>query len=421
MNERKTIHMHEKLSFGYLDQLSSKHGDSFYLIDTSRFKNNYFELINAFRKHYPKTLIGYSYKTNYTPYLCSLIDQFGGLAEVVSDMEYDLALKVGVEPSKIIVNGPYKTLGNLKKYFSKGSLVNLDSYNDFELLKQLVESADYQCRVGLRCNFQITDRYISRFGFDVEDESFKGVLDFLRSCERISFEGIHSHFPDRAIQYYNPRARQMLQIAKRIFDTPPKFIDIGGGYFGKMPEFLANQFGSVIPSYADYANSVAKEFSTFYSDLPEDKKPTLIIEPGSAIVADTMFFVVKVIDIKKINGCYIATTSGSKFNLGSFSSTVNMPMAVFVDSDNDSTFYESIDIAGYTCIESGYLFKGYRGVIAKGAYIVFSNIGSYSVVFKPPFILPNVPIIDINSSTEGVVIKNKETFDDIFSTFNFLE
>ena len=211
----------------------------------------------------------------------------------------------------------------------------------------------------------------------------------------------------------------MLNVAKKLFAFPPKFIDLGGGYFGKMPEFLANQFGGSLPSYDDYSAAIAKEFLEFYKDLPFDQKPTLVIEPGSAIVADTMFFVAKVVDIKKVGGRYIATTSGSKFNLGSFSSTINMPMDVHNNPNNEATYYNSIDIAGYTCIESDYLFKNYNGKLSEGDYLTFSNIGSYSVVFKPPFILPNVPIIDVNPSCEGLVVKNKETFDNIFSTFNF--
>lgn len=37
---------------------------------------------------------------------------------------------------------------------------------------------------------------------------------------------------------------------------------------------------------------------------------------------------------------------------------------------------------------------------------------------KPPFILPNFPVLDI-SGDQVEVIKSQETFDDIFHTFNF--
>ena len=51
--------------------------------------------------------------------------------------------------------------------------------------------------------------------------------------------------------------------------------------------------------------------------------------------------------------------------------------------------------------------------------VVFGNVGSYSVVLKPPFILPNFPIIDITNTQEIKLIKEQESFDDIFQTYKF--
>ena len=49
--------------------------------------------------------------------------------------------------------------------------------------------------------------------------------------------------------------------------------------------------------------------------------------------------------------------------------------------------------------------------------VVFENCGSYSLVMKPPFILPNFPVLDI-SEGKTEVIKRAETFEDIFHTYN---
>ena len=54
------------------------------------------------------SIIGYSYKTNYLPSLIKEMSNLGAYAEVVSRLEYDLALKIGVKPNKIIFNGPLK-------------------------------------------------------------------------------------------------------------------------------------------------------------------------------------------------------------------------------------------------------------------------------------------------------------------------
>jgi diaminopimelate decarboxylase len=96
-----------------------------------------------------------------------------------------------------------------------------------------------------------------------------------------------------------------------------------------------------------------------------------------------------------------------------------MPMQVFSNKLNTKKF-NNIDIAGFTCIESDYIYKGYTGQLSVEDYVVFSNVGSYSIVFKPQFILPNVPIIEHNDqNTEYEIIKRQETMNDVFSTFTF--
>ena len=95
----------------------------------------------------------------------------------------------------------------------------------------------------------------------------------------------------------------------------------------------------------------------------------------------------------------------------------NPPIEV-IPMGNEQADYTDLDFGGFTCIESDYLYRGYSGKLAKGDMVVFGNVGSYSVVLKPPFILPNFPVIDITSG-EVEIIKRQENFDDIFHTFNF--
>jgi len=405
------------LSFNVLDSINYDHGESFYLLDSKVFSNNYDEFLGAFQDIYPKTTIGYSYKTNYTPKLCKIIDDKGGYAEVVSDMEYSLALNIGVEPSNIIVNGPYKPKKDLERFLLNGSIVNLDSYKEVGLFEEIAnEHPNKTMLIGLRCNFDINNDNISRFGINVSDDEFYETFDKLNKLPNVKIMGIHCHYPDRNLESYIHRVDKILELADKLFDLPPKYIDIGGGYFGKMDDSLKKQFNSV-PAYSHYASAIATKFNDFYRDFDEQDKPTLILEPGSALVADTMKFVAKVVDIKNIRGSHIAMTSGSKFNIGLLSSSVNMPLTIFSNS-KDRVIYESIDISGYTCIESDYLFKNFNGAISEGDYLVFSNVGSYSIVFKPPFILPNVPVLEYNNAiAKFEVVKRQETVDDIFRTF----
>jgi len=401
-----------------LENMSESFGDAFYLLDSSKFSNNFEEFLSEFTTIYPKTNIGYSYKTNYTPKLCKLVNDKGGYAEVVSEMEYDLAIKIGVNPKMIIVNGPYKTKKALEKFVLGESIVNLDSYVEVEFLKEIAQRhSPRQLRVGFRCNFEINDESISRFGFDIENDNFTRMFFQLSNIDNITIDGIHCHFPNRDLQSYDYRTDKILELAKKLFTAPPKYIDIGGGFFGKMKESLKAQFSTPTVEYGAYASLIATKFKTAYQDYSGDEKPMLLLEPGSAIVADTMYFVSKVIDVKEVRGESIATSSGSKFNMGLLTSTINMPMDVY-SSNRAQPQYEEIDIVGFTCIESDCLYKGYSGRIGVGDYLVFSNVGSYSIVFKPQFIMPNVPVIEYRETIgDYKVIKRQETMEDVFSTF----
>lgn len=406
------------LNYKILNDIEKQFGESFYLLDSNKFSNNYDEFVGEFRKYYPKTNVGYSYKTNYTPKLCKIIDQKGAYAEVVSTMEYDLAIKIGVKPKNIIVNGPYKNKEALEKFLLNGSNVNIDSYKEAELVQEIAcENKNVNLSIGLRCNFEINDTLISRFGFDVESEEFYKLFDRLNNIENISLKGIHCHFPNRDLESYIPRVEKILQLADKLFDNAPEYIDVGGGYFGRVDESLQKQFSTRVPEYKEYAEVIAKKFAEHFQYLEDNQKPTLLLEPGSALVGDTMLFVAKIIDIKNIRGKDIATSSGSKFNIGLLTSSVNMPMKVY-NQNSTCNSYDNLDIAGFTCIESDYLYKGYCGKLEVNDFVVFSNIGSYSIVFKPQFILPNVPVIEYNDQDSNYeVVKRQETVEDVFSTF----
>ena len=142
--------------------------------------------------------------------------------------------------------------------------------------------------------------------------------------------------------------------------------------------------------------------------------PELLIEPGSAIVGDCMKFVGTVKTIKQVRGKAFAAILGSQKNISM--EGINPPMEII--HMHEGNYFNNLNIVGYTCIEGDVLYRNYDGKLAVGDAIVISNCGSYSLVMKPPFILPNFPVIDIGGS-EVELIKRAETFDDVFQTFIF--
>ena len=398
-----------------IKQLADKLGDAFYILDSEQFKNNFLELKSEFEKVYPNFNIAYSYKTNYTPKLCRIVNELGGMAEIVSDMEMEIALRVGVEAKNIIWNGPFKNANKVEELLLMGGIVNLDSEYEIDLIADLAKKhPDIKLNIGIRCNFDVNDGVVSRFGFDVESDDFNRAIALFSQYENLCLIGLQCHFATRRLETWKPRAEGMLSIVDKL-GVIPEYIDLGGGLFGKMADSLKAQFDSPIPTYRQYAQEVATVFAEHFGNA--ENKPKLLIEPGSALVGDCMQFASRVVDIKNIRGKYIASLLGSIYNINPTLNQKNPPIQVFSMGEKQ-TEYEDLDFGGFTCIESDYLYRHFDGKLAKGDMVLFGNVGSYSIVLKPPFILPNFPIVDV-SNGQLEIIKRGETFDDLFNTFAF--
>jgi diaminopimelate decarboxylase len=407
-----------KLSWQRLKDLEQEYGECFYLLDINKFKNNYAQLLDCFRSIYPRTNIGYSYKTNYIPQLGRSVQALGGYAEVVSQMEYDLARQIGVPPARIIFNGPLKHPQNLAQAVLAGSIVNLDSLQEVQTIIDLAKkSPDRQINVGLRCNFDIGAGRISRFGLDAESDDLDYIFKAFRAIGNCQVIGLHCHLntEQRSLASYALRTKKILELNDRYFlDTPPQFIDVGGGFFGEMGEDLKEQFNFYIPTYQEYAEVIATQLSQRFD---RDSAPELIIEPGVALVADVMKFVGKIVGLKTIRSRHLALLTGS---IHTVKPSKQLPLTVYKNELGEEQIESltPIDLVGYTCMENDCLYPAYPHPVSLGDYTVFDNVGAYSIVFKPPFIWPSPPIVSYDSSLDRYSLaRRQETTQDVFATY----
>ena len=396
-----------------IEQLRAEYGEAFYLLDSAQFRKNFAELKTAFNNIYPNWNIAYSYKTNYTPKLCKIVNELGGYAEVVSEMELEIAKRVGCKMDRVIWNGPIKNVPIMEQFLLDGGTINIDSIEELEQVKDIHNRhADKLIHVGIRCNYDVNDGVVSRFGFDIDGAEFMEAVKFATTTKNVKFINFQCHFAKRQIAYWPARAKGMVDLIDRLGIIPER-IDIGGGLFGKMADSLRAQFSCEIPDYEAYAKAAAQVFADYFKD--KEVKPELLIEPGSAVVGDCMKFIGTVKTIKNVRGKWIATVLGSQKNISM--TGINPPMEV-IAMGGEQKEYKDLDFVGFTCIEGDVLYHNYTGKLAHQDVIVISNCGSYSLVMKPPFILPNFPVLDI-SEGKTEVIKRAENFDDLFHTFNF--
>lgn len=413
------------LSHEIAEQLIKQYGSPLYVFHEDEFKRNYLDLLNTFRAIYPKYNIAYSYKTNYTPAICKIVKELGGLAEVVSDMEYRLAKKLGYEDRDIVYNGPVKGKG-LFEHLLNGGVANIDSLDELEEVIAFAKmNPTTAFHIAFRVNIDIEQGFISRFGIDAyEEEKTESELDkafaMVNGRENLTVVGLHCHIGrSRSIDAWKNRVRIMFKLVDRYFKcTIPQFIDLGSGMNSVMEPELACQFGGHIPSFAEYASVVAEVMKERYGQLPMDQQPVLYTEPGTTLISGCMSLLGTVKTIKNVKGKDYVTFDCCGGNMGDICHLKNLPITVYHNGQETRTLKNAIFV-GYTCLEHDHIYENYNGELAVRDYVQFRNIGSYSNVFKPPFILPNCAMVCIDDKGEVKLIKETESIDDIFKTYVF--
>ena len=395
-----------------LDALTGEYGSPLYLFNEKGFSENFHKLEAAMKAHWSQYRIAYSFKTNYTPYICHTAKELGAYAEVVSGMEYEIAKRIGYKDEEIIFNGPVKSAAGVEAMLN-GCLVNADSLDEVELyINAAKNQPETVLKIGLRFNLDAGQGFLSRFGMDEQD--LARAFDMVRGTN-LRIAGLHCHISRaRGLDAWERRTRKALELADRFFPDGPEYLDLGSGMFGSMaPEFAA-QFDAV-PTYEQYAQVTAGLVAEYY---PDGKGPILFTEPGTTLVNRFVDCVARVETIKTINKKNFAVLNCSVHNLGETCILKRLPITV-VPCGAKQERYESIDLTGYTCLEQDVMLTGWSGWLAKGDYIVFGNVGGYSNVLKPPFIRPNCAMAAEKPDSTYAVIKAAESNDDLLRTYLF--
>ncbi len=398
-------------------------GSPFYIFNEDAFVANFDNITKAFGSRYEKFIIGYSFKTNYIPYMCNIIRKKSGFAEVVSRMEYDLALKIGFDPKNIIFNGPVKLYEDIELALDNQSIVNLDCFPEVEHVNKYASAnSDKSIEIGIRLNMKLSDDSgtshvhgdikVGRFGFSTEESEMAKLLDSLPgNVKVISLHG-HTTSIDRSTWCYKTIAQTLCDIAVEYWPETIRYINIGGGIYGYIPpEF---RFAET-PSFDDYAADVTEVLNN--NQWAAKQKPNLVLEPGISMASNALSFITKVISVKNIHGKTFVTVDGSAFNTKPTFHSYNMPHYIIKQTDTDQT--EVYNVVGSTCMEKDVMLTEITNKqLQRDDYIQFDNVGAYTNVFTPPFI--NVaPAIVVTDGDDYKLIRNRQKAEDIFSDYLF--
>lgn len=343
-------------------------------------------LKEALSQNWGNYIMGYSVKTNSLPWLLTYLKKQGFYAEVVSDTEYHLAVRLGFPGKHIIYNGPIKAKKVFEAVLLAGGYVNLDSSYELDWMEELSSLyPNRQFKAGLRVNCDIAAlcpketlaaREGGRFGYCYENGIFKNAIDRLSRLPNVKMAGLHLHSStqSRTVHVFGALAKMAVQLARE-YHLNLDYVDMGGGYFGGRDDK---------PDYRDYFKEICKELSAHF----DPAETILIAEPGVSLISRATTFETTVIDIKDIRGQKFVVTDGSRTNLNPLVTRHVYPHHLEYSSEASVRNIETTQwICGSTCMEYDRLFEIKDDIaLVPGDKIIYDTAGGYTMCLNPLFI-----------------------------------
>jgi len=345
-------------------------------------------LLRAFPGHVEHA---FAAKANTMSRALELVREAGMGCEAASPGELEQALRAGFKSSRIVYDEPAKTLSILRRLLDAGIAFNIDSFQEFERVVDLVSRGGTVSRVGFRVNPQVgagaigpmsTATLTSKFGVALDDEGNRERLVDCY-CRNDWLTALHAHVGSQGcpLELMAAGVRKLVDLAGEIERTAGSqriaVIDIGGG----LPVNFEGD--EVKPAWTDYAAELRRQAPELFTG-----KYRVQTEFGRAIFAKNGFIATRVEYSKNAGGRRIAVThAGAQVA----TRTVYMPehwkirLSVFNAAGEPKRGNEVLqDIAGPCCFAGDMIgTERLLPLIEPGDFVALHDTGAY--YFSIPF------------------------------------
>jgi diaminopimelate decarboxylase len=403
------------------DALVAEYGSPLFVVSERRLRADFRRFLDAFSDPNVDTRVAYSVKTNYLPAVCAIVRSEGAWAEVVSGMEYDLARSLGFGPHEIVFNGPHKTRAELERALGEGALVNVDHFAELDAVEQIAATLARPARIGIRVSFHYGAMPWTKFGFSDDHGDSQRALERIARNPRLRLEMLHNHCGTFVLVHslYATAADRLVALAKRAraLGLAPRMVDFGGGYPSSnvlRPEYdLAG--GSL--REGDFWSPYAREICSRLGKAKDlfGGRPTLVLEPGRAVVDACTQLLCSVVATKSIDRSEDAVILDAGVNL--------VPTACYYDhrvsraAGSAGASYQRhrpVSVFGPLCMQSDRLRESATlPPLRTGDLVRISHVGAYCHTMSMQFIQTRPATVLIGP--EGPeLIRRRETWRDVF-------
>lgn len=402
-------------------ELAREYGTPLMLLDEKRIRERMRTYKRAMMTHFGENARPlYASKALSFTAIYQIAREEGIYTDIVSAGELHTALRAGFPMENAFFHGNNKTDSDIRYGIeNKIGYFIVDTYDELYAINEIAKEFNVKQKVLLRITPGIdphtheaisTGKVDSKFGTAIETGQAIEITREALSLESIDLRGFHCH------------------IGSQIFETEPFFdaADIMISYIGKVREELGytaeilnlgGGFGVRYVesdpeiSYEDNIAKIAEHIDTYCreNDLPY---PTILMEPGRSIVADSGITLYTVGSVKEITGYknYVSIDGGMTDNprYALYSSAYTVCVANKMNGKRDYT----CTVAGRNC-ESGDLIQENVKIprVVRGDILAVLVTGAYNYSMASNYNRVPRPEVVLLGDTKRVVIRREKIED----------
>ncbi len=474
---QRTTHRLETLlqkHAGVIDRMIDKYELPLHVVFLEQFEANAREFKDVLQASYTNGFVALAVKSNPCRGAVRAASSNGLGADVASENELRLALEEGIPPQKIICNGNAKTSAYLKMALEAGCFIAVDNHDEIAEVEQLTADVHHHADIflrfrgmplaGLTSDDQTTAADWTKFGFHIDDASnlFSRFVDH----PTIRFRGVSAHI---GTQIAEPRGYEslldhLLRLTEmaQVCGLSPDVIDTGGGFpvsfllemewrgfqdrllkrlqastaesvtWNDLPmgysggtqseaEWIGKAYWSTVPQsqmLAHLLNHAFEDGRTCVDRLADLGEPTLIVEPGRALMASTGITLTQVAGTKTVLDHTVVSLEMGINNHGTNLISPDMFPAVVLPARENDDPIEAF-LAGRLCFSGDMISKTkvpLNRLPQRGERFVLFHTGAYGADHFASnscgFLRPGKVAIRADGTAE--VWRKPEAFDQVF-------
>jgi diaminopimelate decarboxylase len=377
----------------------------------------------AFNDVCPGTVFGWSYKTNYLKAICNIFHKEGWIAEVVSEFEYQKAEQAGIPGKDIIYNGPCKSRESLEHALKRGSLVQIDHWDELKMVEEISATMRRRVDVGIRIWMDTNFAPVwAKFGFAFDNGEASRAIMRVVSNPCLRLHTLHTHIGTYILEpkAYAVASERLVALRQLLYKNTGHLvpcINLGGG-FPSSGLLHGQPENTKVPPIEDYAAAIADVLNR----LPRKQRPQLRLETGRHLIDDAGYLITSVVAVKGSDRDQAKTGRG-KHSRGSYivDAGVNLlytstwfKLGVMPTMATPPLHTDTVKLYGCLCMNIDVIREEVElPPLEVSDKLVLHPVGAYNLTQSMQFIglRPAVVLIGVDGSVN--VIRRREKLIDI--------